>query len=71
MKKTILVFLLVLSTQAKSQDTLSHLNQKRNEINQTGMKVLGGWAIANIAIGSIGFYKTKGAARYFNQMNIF
>lgn len=35
------------------------------------MKVLGGWAIANIAIGSIGFYNTKGAARYFNQMNVF
>jgi hypothetical protein len=35
------------------------------------MKVLGGWAIANITIGSIAFYRTKGATRYFNQMNIF
>ena len=70
--KKLLVFLLInFSPQVKAQDTLSHFNQKRNEINQTGMKVLGGWAIANIAVGSIGFYKTKGAARYFNQMNIF
>ncbi len=71
MKKLVLFFLLIFSAEAKSQDSLSHFNQKRNDINQTGMKVLGGWAIANIAIGSIGFYNTKGAARYFNQMNIF
>ncbi len=71
MKKVLLLFVVILFTQAKAQDSLSHFNQKRNQINQTGMKVLGGWAIANIAVGSIGFYKTKGAARYFNQMNIF
>lgn len=35
------------------------------------MKVLGGWAVANIAISSVAFYRTKGASRYFNQMNIF
>ena len=71
MKKLLFIFLLIISTQAKSQDTLSNFNQKRNQINQTGMKVLGGWAIANIAIGSVGFYKTKGATKYFHQMNIF
>ncbi|RYE28379.1 MAG: hypothetical protein EOP42_17055 [Sphingobacteriaceae bacterium] len=71
MKKLVFVLFILFSAEIKAQDTLSHLNQKRNEINQTGMKVLGGWAIANIAVGSIGFYKTKGAARYFNQMNIF
>ncbi len=71
MKKLLLFFLLIISNNAKPQDTLSNFNQKRNQINQTGMKVLGGWAIANIAIGSIGFYKTKGATKYFHQMNIF
>lgn len=71
MKKFLLLFIIIFSAEVKAQDSLNHFNQKRNEINQTGMKILGGWAIANIAVGSIGFYKTKGAARYFNQMNIF
>lgn len=70
-KKIIFLFLIIFSSKIKSQDTLSNFNQKRNEINQTGMKVLSGWALANIAIGSVGFYKTKGATRYFHQMNIF
>ena len=71
MKKFLIVFLILLSAQAKAQDSLSSFNQKRNQINQTGMKVLGGWALANIAVGSVAFYRTKGAAKYFNQMNIF
>lgn len=70
MKKLLFLFIIIFSTKAKSQDSLSNFNQKRNQINQTGMKVLGGWAIANIAIGSVGFYKTKGATKYFHQMNI-
>lgn len=71
MKKLLFLFLIITSVKAKAQDSLSNFNQKRNEINQTGMKVLGGWALANIAIGSVGFYKTKGATKYFHQMNIF
>lgn len=71
MKKLLLLFLILISTKPKSQDTLSHFNQKRNYINTTGMKVLGGWALANIAVGSVAFYRTKGVSGYFNQMNIF
>jgi hypothetical protein len=65
------VFMTVVVSKAKAQDSLFNFNQKRNEINQTGMKVLSGWALANIAIGSVGFYRTKGATKYFHQMNIF
>ncbi len=71
MKKFLLLFLILFSAEAKAQDSLSNFNQKRNQINQTGMKVLGGWAIANITIGSVGFYKTKSATKYFHQMSIF
>ncbi len=71
MKKLLFLLLLIIFAEAKAQDSLSNFNQKRNQINQIGMKVLGGWAIANIAIGSVGFYKTKGATKYFHQMNIF
>lgn len=71
MKKLLLFLFIIFSAEVKAQDTLSNFNHKRNQINHTSMKVLGGWAIANIAFGSIGFYKTKSAARYFNQMNVF
>jgi hypothetical protein len=71
MKKLLFLFLIIISVEAKAQDTLSNFNQKRNEINQTGMKVLGGCALANIAVGSVAFYRTKGATKYFNQMNVF
>jgi len=71
MKKSLLLFLLLFTVEAKAQDSLSNFNQKRNEIDQTGMKVLGGWALANIVIGGVAFYRTKGTSKYFNQMNIF
>jgi hypothetical protein len=71
MKRTLLILFVLISTQAKAQDSLSSFNQKRNYINQTGMKVLGGWALANIAVGSVAFYRTKGVSRYFNQMSVF
>lgn len=71
MKKFLLLFLILFSAEAKAQDTLSNFNQKRNQINQTGMKVLGGWALANIVVGSIAFYRTKGTSKYFNQMNVY
>ncbi len=71
MKKFLLLFLILFTVEAKAQDSLSNFNQKRNEIDQTGMKVLGGWALANIVIGSVVFYRTKGTSKYFNQMNIF
>jgi len=71
MKKILFLFLIVFVNKAKAQDSLSNFNQKRNEINQTGMKVLSGWALANIAIGSVAFYRTKGVNKYFNQMNVY
>lgn len=71
MKKFLFFLFIIVFAEVKAQDSLSHFNQKRNGINQTGMKVLGAWALANIAIGSVGFYKTKGATKYFHQMNIF
>lgn len=44
---------------------------KSNQINTTGMYVLGGWAIANIAGGAIGWANSTGNAKYFHQMNVF
>jgi len=44
---------------------------KSNQINTTGMYVLGGWAIANIAGGAVGWANSTGSAKYFHQMNLF
>jgi hypothetical protein len=35
------------------------------------MFVLGGWAIANLTTGGIGWAKNSGSSKYFNQMNLF
>lgn len=45
--------------------------QQSMKTNNTGMFVLGGWAIANIATGGIGWAKNSGSLKYFNQMNLF
>ena len=41
------------------------------KINTTGMYVLGGWAVANIAGGAVGWANSTGSAKYFYQMNLF
>jgi len=45
--------------------------KKSNQINTTGMYVLGGWAVANIAGGAVGWSNSTGSAKYFHQMNLF
>jgi hypothetical protein len=45
--------------------------KQSNQINTTGMYVLGGWAVANIAGGAIGWANSNGSAKYFHQMNVF
>jgi hypothetical protein len=37
----------------------------------TGMYVLGGWAITNIATGGYGWSRFDGDTKYFHQMNLF
>ncbi|NGP77281.1 hypothetical protein G3570_11585 [Balneolaceae bacterium YR4-1] len=44
-------------------------NQDRLNLNKTGMLVLSGWALGNIAIGSYGYFRTGGKTKYFHQMN--
>jgi hypothetical protein len=40
-------------------------------ITRTGMYVLGGWAVANMAAGAYGWATATGPAKYFGQMNLF
>ena len=70
MKNFLFLALIVFATPAFSQSNFQEINQKRIEINITGMKVLGGWALANMAIGSIAYFNYSGKKKYFNQMNV-
>lgn len=70
MKKCIFFILIVFATPAFSQDNIQEINTNRENINLTGMKILGGWALANMVIGSVGYFNSSGKKKYFNQMNV-
>lgn len=72
MNKLIIIgIFLLLSSTLKAEDNLKSINLERIEINKNGMLTLGGWALSNIAIGSIGYFNTSGKLKYFHQMNVF
>jgi ligand-binding sensor domain-containing protein len=66
-----LFILLAVSTLFAQQTDISGFYQTSVKTNTTGMYVLGGWAIANIAGGGIGWANSNGSAMYFHQMNLF
>ena len=41
----------------------------RTRLDQRGMAVLGGWAVGNLLVGTLGTGQTEGSAHYFHQMN--
>lgn len=45
-------------------------NAKRYKINETGMKVLGAWAIGNLAYSGVAVFNNTGQNKAFHQMNI-
>ena len=57
----------LISAQQFAQPDLTKFTQ----LNQTGMLVLGSWALANIATGFIASNYTSGSNKYFHQMNGF
>jgi len=59
----------IIKAQTKDTD-LKEINENRLQLNQNGMKVLGGWAAGNIVAGGIGMSRTNGSIRYFHQMNL-
>lgn len=48
---------------------LLNYNMERIDLNKTGMLVLSGWALGNIAISSYGYFSSHGRTKYFHQMN--
>lgn len=75
MKKITPLLLLYLApifmlAQAPGADQLQAFNKTRNTKTANGLKVLGGWALANMATSSYMYYTTKGTDEYFHQMNV-
>ncbi|MFP4060418.1 MAG: DUF6992 family protein [Bacteroidales bacterium] len=72
--KTLVIFILSVICQLQilsAQNDSAIFYQKSLRINNTGMYVLGSWAIANLATGVHGWKNGEGANKYFHQMNFF
>lgn len=49
---------------------LSDFNTWRLDRQKTGMLILGGWAVGNMAVGAALTSRQTGSAKYFHQMNL-
>lgn len=72
--KNIFILLLIipftqLFAQNSISDSLFTFHQSRMNINESAMLILGGWAAANILVGTYGNFKASGEAKYFHQFN--
>lgn len=70
MKRNIITLALLAITSFAFAQESTNFFPKSNRINRTGMMVLGGWAIANMATGTYGSLKFSGEEKYFHQMNL-
>jgi hypothetical protein len=71
MKRIILALMLLPGNKLFAQDSLSIFSSQRNQKLVSSMKVLGGWGIANTAVGAAGWATANGSTKYFHQMNTF
>lgn len=71
--KRILAAVLFLLTAAAvmAQDGGRSFSEASMAANNTGMYILGGWAVANMAAGAYGWAAFDGEKKYFSQMNLF
>lgn len=68
---SILIFFIAPSfAQAPTKNELYEFNRSRNKKTNRGLKVLGGWSLANIAVSGTMYFNTKGTDQYFHQMNV-
>jgi len=72
MKKIfLLIVFLIALVPIQAQGGFQQFFNESMSANRTGMYVLGGWALANLATGAVGWANTEGSTRYFHQMNFF
>ena len=67
----ILILLCVIFFPLFSQDDSLQFFKDSRTVNNTGMYVLGSWAVLNISAGAYGWSTQTGESKYFHQMNVF
>ncbi len=68
----IVIFLFIVSNlHAQNIAQSTSFCEQGMKINNGGMMVLGGWAVANMAVGAYGWSAFEGQKKYFHQMNLF
>jgi hypothetical protein len=71
-KKLLLLFCISLfAVQVEAQTDYESFYLKSQKNLNTGMYVLGSWALLNIATGAYGLSTQTGSSKYFHQMNLF
>lgn len=69
LKALIFILLCSFSLQIFAQQDYTPFYEQSTKINNTGMYVLGFWALLNITSGIYGWQKSEGSVRYVHQMN--
>ena len=64
-----IISLWVVLTPAYAQDPQIELFDAHVESMQTGMTILGGWAMTNLLVGGVARQYSSGYLRYFHEMN--
>jgi len=54
----------------RSVAPLPSFSLERTRLDQSGLQLLGGWAVGNLLVSGIAYGQTEGSAKYFHQMNI-
>ncbi|WP_372950386.1 DUF6992 family protein [Mariniphaga sp.] len=73
MKRWILsgIFSILIFSAAHGQGDYKTFYERSLKTNNTGMYILGSWAVANMVAGGWGWSQTTGQTKYFHQMNFF
>jgi hypothetical protein len=62
---------IVATVTVSAQQSTQGIYSESLAITRTGLYVLGGWSVANIAAGGYGWASRDGQTKYFGQMNLF
>lgn len=65
------VFVMGIIFYSYGQEDYPSFFEKSIKTNNTGMYVLGSWAVTNMVAGGLGWSKATGQTKYFHQMNFF
>ncbi|MFW5759056.1 MAG: DUF6992 family protein [Bacteroidota bacterium] len=68
-KMALLSFFIFLNTHFIIAQDHTAFFERSSSINKSGMYLLGGWALANLTLGTYGWINEKGSKMYFHQMN--